>query len=471
MPSLPGDVDADVAIVGAGYTGLWTAYALCTADPSLRVVVCERETVGFGASGRNGGWCSAFFAGSRERTIRQHGRDAAIAMQRAMFDTLDEIERVVADGEHRLRLGARRQRATSRRCPRTSSACDEELADHRGLGLRRRRLPRCSNPTRRGRASAARRTSARCSRRTARRSIPRSSCTGWRAAVERARRDDLRAHAGRSRSTTGRVRTPRGTVRADVVVRATEAFTPDAARPAARARAGLLADDRDRAAARRVLGRRRARTSATDVHRLPPHVIYGQRTADGRFAFGGRGAPYHLGSRIRPKFDDDADVFDALHAHAAVAVPGARRRRDHAPLGRRGRRAARLVPVGRLRSRRRAWRGPAATSATASSTTNLAGRTIADLVLGRDTDIAHLPWVGHVSPQWEPEPLRWLGVNGTRMLVDVDRPGRSEGSRSAPAGGVRGARARCLNAISRSSAWAAAGVRGARRSARSSCGP
>jgi glycine/D-amino acid oxidase-like deaminating enzyme len=88
-PSLPGDVDADVAIVGAGYTGLWTAYELARANPTLRIVVCEAETVGFGASGRNGGWCSAFFAGSH------HDREKGAAMQRAMFATLDEIEQAI----------------------------------------------------------------------------------------------------------------------------------------------------------------------------------------------------------------------------------------------------------------------------------------------------------------------------------------------------------------------------------------
>lgn len=53
---LPGDRDADVCIVGAGYTGLWTAYYLKRADPSLRIAVLEARFAGFGASGRNGGW-------------------------------------------------------------------------------------------------------------------------------------------------------------------------------------------------------------------------------------------------------------------------------------------------------------------------------------------------------------------------------------------------------------------------------
>src|SRR5262245_17717153 len=82
-PSLGRDVDADVAVVGAGYTGLWTAYELSRQDPTLRIVVLEAEIAGFGASGRNGGWCSAFFAGSHAATAKRHGHDAAVALQRA----------------------------------------------------------------------------------------------------------------------------------------------------------------------------------------------------------------------------------------------------------------------------------------------------------------------------------------------------------------------------------------------------
>src|SRR5689334_20200180 len=77
---LPGDTDADVALAGAGLTGLWTAYYLARAQPGLRVVVCEREIAGFGASGRNGGWCSALFPASLPKLARAAGVDAAIAM-------------------------------------------------------------------------------------------------------------------------------------------------------------------------------------------------------------------------------------------------------------------------------------------------------------------------------------------------------------------------------------------------------
>src|SRR5215472_2870558 len=90
------DAQADVAIVGGGFTGLWTAYYLAQADPGLRIIVCEREIAGFGASGRNGGWCSALFPASLSRLERMAGRPAAIAMTRAMQETVDEVGRVAA---------------------------------------------------------------------------------------------------------------------------------------------------------------------------------------------------------------------------------------------------------------------------------------------------------------------------------------------------------------------------------------
>ena len=65
--ALPGDRDADVCIVGGGYTGLWTAYYLKRAQPDLRITVVEKEFCGFGASGRNGGWLSGGFSWSREK--------------------------------------------------------------------------------------------------------------------------------------------------------------------------------------------------------------------------------------------------------------------------------------------------------------------------------------------------------------------------------------------------------------------
>ncbi|WP_292271509.1 FAD-binding oxidoreductase, partial [Mesorhizobium sp.] len=93
-PPLPGDIEADVAIVGAGYTGLWTAYYLKKAKPSLRIVLLEREFAGFGASGRNGGWLSGGFGWSREKYLKTSTRQAVSAMQAAMAGCVDEVIRV-----------------------------------------------------------------------------------------------------------------------------------------------------------------------------------------------------------------------------------------------------------------------------------------------------------------------------------------------------------------------------------------
>ena len=101
---------------------------------------------------------------------------------------------------------------------------------------------------------------------------------------------------------------------------------------------------------------------------------------------------------------------------AGRPLPGGRPVRGHPPLGRRDRRAARLArSVGLDSLRGVAWGGGYVGDGVA--TANLAGRTLAQLITGRESDLTHLPWVGHRSRDWEPEPLRWLGVNGGRLLL------------------------------------------------------
>ena len=93
---LNGDVEYDVAIIGGGYTGLWTAYYLQQADPSLRICVIEANVAGFGASGRNGGWASALFPASLRQLAERSDRETAIRMKRTMHDSVTEIGRVAA---------------------------------------------------------------------------------------------------------------------------------------------------------------------------------------------------------------------------------------------------------------------------------------------------------------------------------------------------------------------------------------
>ena len=162
-------------------------------------------------------------------------------------------------------------------------------------------------------------------------------------------------------------------------------------------------------------------------------IIYGQRTLDGRIAFGGRGAPYHFGSTVRPAYDDVASVHALLHRTLIELFPAlASARVTHAwggPLG---------IPrdwhssVGFDRDSGLAWAGGYVGDGV--STTNLAGRTLADLITGADTDLIHLPWVNHRSKLWEPEPLRWLGVNAglwTMKLADHTEARKGHPSRLA----------------------------------------
>src|SRR6476469_1321746 len=95
-PRLPLDdhTTVDVAVVGGGLTGLWTAYYLHELDPSLRIAVVEAEVAEFGASGRNGGWCSALYPVTPSKLAAEVGRDAARSQYAAMRDSVHEVVRV-----------------------------------------------------------------------------------------------------------------------------------------------------------------------------------------------------------------------------------------------------------------------------------------------------------------------------------------------------------------------------------------
>ncbi len=403
---LASDLDVDVAIVGAGFTGLWTAYYLLGADPRLRVAVLEREVAGFGASGRNGGWCSALFAASDERIARDHGRPAAIAMRRAMQDTVDEVGR--AAGAEGIDCGfAKGGTVVAARSAAQVARAHEEVASDRALGVGEDDLRWVERDEARSLLGAAGVLGATYTPHCAALQ-PARLARGLADAVER-----RGAHLFEGTAVTaiepGRVRTEGATVRAEVVVRAVEGYTPQLpgeGRTLVPVYSLMVATEPlpEDFWAGAGLGRRE---TFSDHRHL---IIYGQRTADGRIAFGGRGAPYHYGSSVRSRFDQ----VPAVHADLAAtltelfpALDGVRiTHKWGGPLG---------VPrdwfssVGLDRTRSLAWAGGYVGDGV--STTNLAGRTLADLISGRDTDLTRLPWVGHTWPRWEPEPLRWLGVN------------------------------------------------------------
>ena len=156
------------------------------------------------------------------------------------------------------------------------------------------------------------------------------------------------------------------------------------------------------------------------------HVyMYAQRTADDRIAFGGRGVPYRYGSRVDSDGRTQERTIAALTAllrdffPAAADVPIA-----HAWSGVLGVPRDWSASVGLDAATGLGWAGGYV--GTGVTATNLAGRTLADLVLRRDTEISRLPWVGHRARRWEVEPLRWLAVQG--IYAAYRAADRAEGS-------------------------------------------
>ncbi len=415
--SLAGDADVDVAIAGAGYTGLWTAYYLSRAEPGLRIAVCEREIAGFGASGRNGGWCSALFPASLGKLARMAGRDAAIAMYRAMQRTVDEVATAAAAESidcHWAKGGT----VQLARSPAQLDRARAEVAEAREFGF--------------GPADLRLLTAAEARENAAATGVLGGTYTPHCAAIHPARLVRGLADAVRRRGVAvyertpvtqiqpGRLITPAGTVRARYVIRATEGYTPQLPgeqRTVVPVYSLMIATAPLPDSAWDQIGLA-ARPTFSDLRHL---IIYGQRTSDGRLAFGGRGAPYHLGSAIRPSFDRAPVVFAALRRTLAELFPVlADVTVTHAWGGPIGVPRDWCASVGLDRSSGVGWAGGYVGDGVA--TTNLAGRTLADLVLGKDSDITRLPWVGHRSPRWEAEPLRWLGVNaGLQVMSWADR--------------------------------------------------
>lgn len=421
---LDGDAEADVIIVGAGLTGLWTAHSLLVADPSLSVLVLEGERVGFGASGRNGGWCSALFPTSTAGLARRHGEGPALAMRRAMVDAIGVVGAAAAEEE--VDCGyVRGGTVTVARSPAQLERARAEVADAQRWGVDHLELLDADAAS--GRL-AARDVLGGTWTRDCARLQPLALVRGLAEAVRR--------RGGRIAEQTralviepGRVVTATGTVRCRDVVVATEGYTatlPGRHRDLVPVYSLVVATEPLPASTWEQIGLERRETFSEHRHL----VVYGQRTADDRLVFGGRGAPYHFGSRTAPRHDGDEAVFAGLRGAVRDLLPALEDLPDasftHAwggPLGipRDWHAGVRLDTATRIASAG-GYVGDGVT------TTNLAGRTIADLLLGRDTDLTRLPWVGHRSPRWEPEPLRWLGVNaGLRLATWADAEERASG--------------------------------------------
>lgn len=404
-PPLDGDRSADVCIVGGGFTGLWAAYYLKKERPELDIVIIEREFCGFGASGRNGGWLSARFATPRADLVASHGEAAARAHERAMKETVDEViavcraESIDADIVQSGVLVVARGSVQAERL-------SGHLAVEREWGVGPEDLVALDGDALKARIRVTRAVCGAWNRQGAR-VHPAKLVQGLAAVVEQMGVTIYESTAVH-RLSSGVATSDRGTVKAPIVLRCTEGFTAS------------LAGQR-----RKLLPLNSAMVVTAP---LPPDVwaelgwqgeqllgdvahayMYAQRTADGRIAFGGRGVPYRFGSRVdRRGQTQDATIrqlgrlmHEFFPATAGIPI-------DHAWCGVLG--VARDWASSASFDRASGLGAAGGYVGNGVGTANLAGRTLRDMVLGRDTMLTRLPWVNHQARGWEPEPLRWVGA-------------------------------------------------------------
>ena len=425
---LDGSVEADVAVLGAGFTGLWTARELLAREPSLRVVVCEAEIGGYGASGRNGAWCVAGLGATVGELVRRFGAPVARKVTEVIRGTVDEVGRAAAeDGIDAgyAKTGVLRVARGRHEAPGVRAAYDQRLALGLGEGLELLDRDQLADRVRVARAELALADPHGAVVHPGRLVRGLARAVEARGAVVH-ERTPVTAVVPRRGAARPRLRTARGDVVADTVVLAGEAYLTRL--PGWRRRVLpvysliVLTEPIDDARWAEVGWAGRELLSSSRFT-----VDYLSRTEDGRILFGGRGAPYHYGSRIAPDHDRHGPTHDLLRAQFADWFPP-------------------LAGVGFTH----AWGGPVAMPRTWLPTfthdprsgiaaaygytgqgvaaANLAGRILADLVTGAGDRWADLPMVNRAPRRWEPEPVRWLAVRAMqRALQRLDDHGLATG--------------------------------------------
>jgi glycine/D-amino acid oxidase-like deaminating enzyme len=410
-PGLQGDLQVDVCIVGAGFTGLWTAYYLATHQPDCRIAVLEREFAGYGASGRNGGQMSGD-TWVRSRYLTQSSDDRLLAMEMALRATPAEIRRVAAsegidaDFHHGGNLSVATTPAQRRRQEKTFQALIRRYGSHAGIELLSR--DEVLERVRVADALGAVRQSFPW------RIQPAKLVRGLSDAVERkgvAIYEDTEVAEIAPR----RVLTSAGArVTADIVVRATEGFTPQlpgAHRDLIPLNSAIVVTEPVPSDVMAEIGWEGRET----VNETSYLYNYCQRTRGDRIAVGGRGVPYRFWSGVDRDGGTQLETISNLLSDLDRLFPQlAGVRVDQAWCGSLGVARDWCARVNFDRASGLAWAG--GYFGDGISPSNLAGRTLADLILGRDTELTTFPWVNFPVQRWEPEPLRWLGIHAMYQL-------------------------------------------------------
>ncbi|MFJ2318046.1 NAD(P)/FAD-dependent oxidoreductase [Glutamicibacter sp. NPDC087661] len=402
---LRGQGTADVAIIGAGFTGLWTAYYLAKANTDLRITILEARHVGYGASGRNGGWLTNTITAGRERYLKSHGRQAVNDFQLAMNRTVAEVievcaaEGIDADILQGGELEVAYTPAQEKRL-RADAMADAQW-EHTHTELLEAEAAQGKVNVANARAGLWHPHAARIH--------PAKLVRGLAEAVERL---GVRIYEN-TRATTLRARRIEfdgGSLDAEYIIRATEGFTAGLAghkRLWLPMNSSLIATEPLAPSIWDELAWNNGEVLGDYAH----VYMYAQRTADNRIAIGGRGVPYKYGSRTDADGQTPQSTVEGLQEILHRMFPQTRNSRiDHAWSGVLGVPRDWAATVGLDPAAGLGWAGGYV--GTGVGAANLAGRTLRDLILGESTELANLPWVNHQVRKWEPEPLRWLATKG-----------------------------------------------------------
>ncbi len=425
-PGLDGDIDVDVAILGAGFTGLWTAWYLLEQQPSLNIAVVESEIAGFGASGRNGGWCFSGFPFPPADLMKRFGVDVARHVTLEMYRAVDEVGRVTREQGIDCDY-AKGGELEIVRAPYDLPKIQALYDTWRAIGLDDHyRLLDESEV--RSRVNAAGALGGLHNREGA--AIqPAKLARGLARAVERQGGriyEQTRVTRVRDGARPGLI-TERGVVNAKTVVLAGEAYLsslPGYRRSVIPVTSHMVVTEPLGDDAWKEIGWQ---------HRdllggFGTTAGYMNHTADGRIAFGAYRGTYPFSSRISDDLDSNEAIFDHARRSAVEWFPILKDVRFTHQWG-----GVFGIPRDRMpRMQFDQSSGIAAAygyTGQGVATANLAGRTLADLITGTDSALASLPMVTWKGAQWEPEPLRWAGVTfvrrgRVRLLEKVEREGK-----------------------------------------------
>jgi glycine/D-amino acid oxidase-like deaminating enzyme len=425
-PSLKGDIEVDVAILGGGYSGLWTAYYLLQQEPSLEIAIVEREICGYGASGRNGGWCSPRFPINPDVVERRHGADVARQTVEAMFATVAEVGEVCARENIDAQFRTNGIFSFARGEAQVAAVVGaHELYERLGLGAKNRLL-NVDEARERVNISGIRMALHTEGSGTVH---PAKLVRGLARTVERKGAAIYEQTTVRRMETGARpaLVTDNGVVRARrAVIAAGEAYlskVPGLERTVLPMSSSIVLTEPLSDAQWREIGWAEGDGLGSQAYT----VDYLTKTDDGRILYGSRGAPYYYGSETKEMVDGLDGVLEQMRARLREWFPPLESAKfTHAWSG----------YLGVTRD----WTPSVVFDADAKSgrlcgytgrgvaTSNLAARILSSKILGRETALSRLPLSDHQPPAWEPEPLRWLGVryiqNGFKRMDEARDSGR-----------------------------------------------